>query len=166
MAISCPNCETAILEEELPRIGDSAKVLCPRCLEPLTLPRLTLPFAFAGTPVAPPKARFHAGRKYSLVVVSGPEAGKVLDISKAEITIGRNGCDLELDDPEISRRHALVSIEGAGARLRDLHSTNGTFVAEKPIEETMLENRDQFRVGSHEVALVVTENDNDNDNGA
>jgi S-DNA-T family DNA segregation ATPase FtsK/SpoIIIE len=93
------------------------------------------------------------------VVVSGPDAGKVLDIRKVENTIGRDGCDLELEDPEISRRHALVSIEGVRARLRDLHSTNGTFVAEKPIEEAMLENRDQFRVGSHQVALVVTEND-------
>ena len=58
---------------------------------------------------------------------------------------------------------ALVSIEGARARLRDLRSTNGTFVAEKRIEETMLENRDHFHVGSHEVAFVVTENDDDND---
>ena len=120
---------------------------------------LTLPLGYAGKTLAPPTAGLDVGRKYSLLVVSGPEAGKVLDITKAEIIIGRDGCDLELDDPEISRRHALVSIEGARARLRDLRSTNGTFVAEKPIEETMLENSDQFRVGSHEVALVVTEND-------
>ena len=123
---------------------------------------MTLPYAFAGTPVAP-KVGLDVGRKYSLVVVSGPEAGKVVDITKAETTIGRDGCDLELDDPEISRRHALVSIEGARARLRDLRSTNGTFVAEKRIEETMLDNRDHFRVGRHEVAILVTENEDDND---
>jgi len=163
MAINCPNCKTSILEEELPRIGDTMNVLCPRCLEPLTLPEMTLPYAFAGTPVAPPKVGLDVGRKYSLVAVSGPEAGKVVDITKAETTIGREGCDLELDDSEISRRHALVSVEGARARLRDLRSTNGTFVAEKRIEETMLENGDQFRVGSHEVAFVVTENDDDTD---
>jgi len=155
-----------ILEEELPRIGGSTKVLCPSCLEPLALPEMTLPLGFAKTTLAPPKAGFLVGRKYSLVVVSGPDAGKVLDITKAESTIGREGCDLELEDPEISRRHALVSIEGLRARLQDLHSTNGTFVAEKPIEEAMLESGDQFRVGSHEVALVVTENDDDSDDDA
>ena len=36
-----------------------------------------------------------------------------------------------------SRIKDIVSIEGVRARLRDLHSTNGTFVAEKPIEEAM-----------------------------
>ena len=159
MAINCPNCHTSILEEELPRIADATKVLCPSCLEPLTLPELTLPLGFAKTTLTPPEAGLSVGRKYSLVVVSGPDAGKVLDIRKVENTIGCDGCDLELEDPEISRRHALVSIEGVRARLRDLHSTNGTFVAEKPIEEAMLENRDQFSVGSHQVALVVTEND-------
>jgi pSer/pThr/pTyr-binding forkhead associated (FHA) protein len=70
--------------------------------------------------------------------------------------------NLPIDRPLYSV-HALVSIEGARARLRDLRSTNGTFVAEKRIEETMLENRDHFRVGSHEVAIVVTENEDDND---
>lgn len=159
MALSCPNCENAILEEELPRLRDKAKVLCPCCLEPLTLPALTLPITLVGTPLAPPEVGLDVFREYSLVVVSGPGAGKVLDITKAEITIGRSDCDLELDDPEISRRHALVTIEGARARLRDLQSTNGTFIAEESIEDATLENRDQFRVGSHEVALVVTEND-------
>ena len=42
MVIRCSNCEISIPEEELPRIGDSSKVLCPSCLEPLALPELTL----------------------------------------------------------------------------------------------------------------------------
>lgn len=48
---------------------------------------------------------------------------------RAEITIGRAaGCDVVVDDPSVSRRHA--SLDAAGA-LRDLGSRNGTTVAGK-----------------------------------
>ena len=42
-----------------------------------------------------------------------------------EITIGRQGCDVLLVDPEVSRRHAIVR---DGPVIEDLGSTNGTWV--------------------------------------
>ena len=159
MSLSCPNCDTAILDEELPRLDESAKVLCPQCHEPLTLPEMTIPLSIVNTPLDPARTALDPHKKYALLVLSGPEAGKVLDIDKETVSIGRSDCDLLLDDPEISRRHATVEIDGTTATVVDLGSTNGTFFDGERIERVTLHNRDKFRVGSHEVALVVTERD-------
>lgn len=48
-------------------------------------------------------------------------------------TIGRAGCDVELNDPDVSRRHAVVRQVDAGLAVEDLGSTNGTFVNERRI---------------------------------
>jgi len=154
--LSCPHCDHAILEDELPRLEASAKVLCPQCQAPLTLPEMTIPISIADSRLVA-IAGLDEDKKYALLVLSGPEAGKVLDVEKKLVSIGRSDCDLLLDDPEISRRHATVEIEGAEATLRDLGSTNGTFVADERVGQATVENRDKFRVGSHEVAFVVTD---------
>ena len=159
MALSCPHCECAILEDELPRLDASAKVLCPQCGEPLTLPEMTIPISLAETPFGAARTGLDSGKKYALLVVSGPEAGKVLDVEKTLVSIGRSDCDLLLDDPELSRRHATVEIEGVEATLRDLDSTNGTFIGDERIGQATIRNRDKFRVGSHEIGFVVTDKD-------
>ena len=43
-------------------------------------------------------------------------------------TIGREGCDITLADPDVSRRHATIQIVGRELSIEDLGSTNGTFV--------------------------------------
>jgi pSer/pThr/pTyr-binding forkhead associated (FHA) protein len=51
----------------------------------------------------------------------------------AGMTIGRAGCDVDLTDPDVSRRHAVVRRVNGGLALEDLDSTNGTFVNETRI---------------------------------
>src|SRR5689334_24406437 len=48
----------------------------------------------------------------------------------ARAVLGRDpGCDVVLDDPSVSRRHAALESDTNGAiRLRDLASANGTFL--------------------------------------
>ena len=166
MALSCPNCDRAI-EDELPRLSETAKVLCPHCQEPLTLPEMTIPMSIADTPLmssssspsAAPPPGLNPNKKYALLIVTGKEAGKVLDIEKTVVTVGRSSCDLIVDDPELSRRHVRVEIQGAEITLRDLDSTNGTFMDDERIREVSIHNRSKFRVGSHEIALVITDRD-------
>jgi pSer/pThr/pTyr-binding forkhead associated (FHA) protein len=49
-------------------------------------------------------------------------------------TIGRAGCDVDLTDPDVSRRHAVLRGVDSGLAVEDLGSTNGTFVNEIRID--------------------------------
>jgi pSer/pThr/pTyr-binding forkhead associated (FHA) protein len=59
-------------------------------------------------------------------VEEGPLAGRTVDAG--ERTIGREGCDVLLPDPEVSRRHARILVVDDVLAVEDLGSTNGTFV--------------------------------------
>jgi pSer/pThr/pTyr-binding forkhead associated (FHA) protein len=159
MAIRCTSCNHEIQEDDLPRLADVARVLCPECHEPLTLPEMTLPLSLSQVHRTMAEAEGMApDKKYALLVLSGSETGRVIEIDKELVTIGRSGCDVILDDPELSRRHARIRIRGAEGSLEDMGSTNGTFVGKDRIQESVLiENRSKFRVGGVELAFVVTE---------
>lgn len=62
-----------------------------------------------------------------------PQASQVarsyrLDPKDPQVTIGRAGCDVVLENPQVSRFHAQIDQATGGATLRDAGSTNGTFV--------------------------------------
>lgn len=65
-----------------------------------------------------------------LVVISGTSLGSVYQIDARSTTIGRDdACDICLRDEGISREHARLELDDEhGVTLRDLNSTNGTFV--------------------------------------
>ena len=121
---------------------------------------MTIPISIADTPLMGARpGGLDPNKKYALLIVSGAETGKVLNIEKTVVTVGRSGCDLVVDDPELSRRHVRVEFNGADIALKDLDSTNGTYVGDERISEVPIGNRSKFRVGSHEIALVVTDRD-------
>jgi pSer/pThr/pTyr-binding forkhead associated (FHA) protein len=71
----------------------------------------------------------HGRPTATLVVRQGPQAGMSFPLTGNQIVIGREeGTDVALQDPEASRRHALVSWQGGQFVIEDLGSTNGTFV--------------------------------------
>jgi len=98
-------------------------------------------------------------KRFSLAVIQGAATGQIFQITKTRITLGRSGADINLDDPEASRQHAVVEIIGETAIVRDLGSTNGTFVDMDRIEQRSLSNHMEFRIGSHVLMFIVTEVD-------
>ena len=66
---------------------------------------------------------------YRLVMRSGPNAGQVYPLEKTELSIGRDlSNDIIVNDPEVSRRHLRLFLQGNQYGVEDLGSTNGTFV--------------------------------------
>ena len=66
---------------------------------------------------------------FRLVMRSGPTVGKAYPLDKGEMFLGRDlSNDIVINDPEISRRHARLFVQGNSYILEDLGSTNGTFV--------------------------------------
>jgi pSer/pThr/pTyr-binding forkhead associated (FHA) protein len=83
-----------------------------------------------------------------LIVKSGPLAGRRFDID-SEVVLGREDAALTIDDPEISRRHALVRPSGGGLEIEDAGSRNGTYVNGIAVREvTRLSAGDEITVGT------------------
>jgi predicted RNA-binding Zn-ribbon protein involved in translation (DUF1610 family) len=76
---------------------------------------------------------------------------EVFAIERGWTRIGRSvAADLRLDDPSVSRRHALVVAEpGKGLRVLDDRSLNGVFVNGEPVEWGPLEDGDELTVGRY-----------------
>jgi pSer/pThr/pTyr-binding forkhead associated (FHA) protein len=83
-----------------------------------------------------------------VLVEKQPMAGRVLRAEDG-LTIGREGCDIVLPDPEVSRKHAVLHIRQGRPAIEDLGSTNGTFVNERPaVGATSLGEGDVVRLGN------------------
>lgn len=66
---------------------------------------------------------------YKLIIQSGTGTGTEFPLEKNELFLGRDlTSDLVINDPEVSRRHLRLVLDGATYRLEDLGSTNGTFI--------------------------------------
>ncbi|CCH90052.1 Putative cell division-related protein [Modestobacter italicus] len=62
-----------------------------------------------------------------LHVVGGPDAGRTLPLGQGPLVLGRGArCGLPLADPDVSRRHAVVSVAAGRVTVADLGSSNGT----------------------------------------
>jgi pSer/pThr/pTyr-binding forkhead associated (FHA) protein len=77
-----------------------------------------------------------------------PLIGRIVPIG-VDISIGREGCDVLLPDPEVSRRHAVLRTVGDDPAIEDLRSTNGTYVNDVRIQiVTVLREGDEVRLGN------------------
>ncbi|MEX2173605.1 MAG: ATP-binding protein [Pirellulaceae bacterium] len=84
----------------------------------------------------------------TLFVMQGRDKGKRFDVRTEALTMGRDGTNrIQLNDSEISRRHAEVLRSDNGIRLTDLNSSNGTFVNTEKIDVRLLKNGDRVQVG-------------------
>jgi ABC-type Mn2+/Zn2+ transport system ATPase subunit len=84
-----------------------------------------------------------------------PAAVQIAFGERTEIQIGRDAeNDVRLDVPGVSRYHAVIQRVGQRYRVRDLRSTNGTFVNDVRIEaETWLNPNDSVRIGPYRFVL-------------
>jgi pSer/pThr/pTyr-binding forkhead associated (FHA) protein len=74
------------------------------------------------------------------------------------VTLGRSSsCELRLHDVDTSRRHAEILCDASGCRIRDLASTNGTFVNGERVEECGLEPGDRIQVGTNTLTFCRVE---------
>lgn len=101
------------------------------------------------------------GFRFSLAFLSGPQASMVQVLDRPQIVIGREEGDVVTRDPETSRRHAQLEIQGDGTVwITDLGSTNGTHVDGQRITEPVpLASRQEFTCGNSTFMLMVRNTD-------
>ncbi len=96
-------------------------------------------------------------RRFSLAVIQGNHVGEIFPITKPRVVLGRVDADITIQDIEASRHHARLDILGERVLLRDLNSTNGTFVNDEKIGTATLENQSEFRIGTSVLMLIITD---------
>jgi diguanylate cyclase (GGDEF)-like protein len=94
-----------------------------------------------------------------VVVIYGPDLGKRLPLGTAPFEIGRSAKnDLPIDQESVSRHHARITFDGKGYCLKDLQSTNGTFINDEAVVEGRLADGDQVRIGRSILKFMTGEN--------
>jgi MoxR-like ATPase len=81
-------------------------------------------------------------------IIEGEHAGRLIDITTPEITIGRDpDCHWQLDLPSVSRHHARIYSTNGQWRIKDLASANGTKRNGREIDDVELRNGDRVAIG-------------------
>ena len=86
----------------------------------------------------------------------GTEHEFVLTPGRTAFTIGRNPmCDLRINNPSISRKHAELRIDASGGvTVYDLNSSNGTYVNGRREQQSALVDGDELLIGEFEMLYV------------
>lgn len=80
------------------------------------------------------------------------------DLPDGKTTVGRLADNsLQIDDASVSSRHAEITPENGGYHLRDLGSTNGTFVNGGQVNDAVLRHGDEIRFGVVETVFHAEE---------
>jgi diguanylate cyclase (GGDEF)-like protein len=89
-----------------------------------------------------------AAKEACLVVIYGLDLGKKFNVDAASIVIGRSSkADIQIDQEAVSRNHCKLINTGKNIVLRDLGSTNGTYVNDELVDEYVLRDGDLIKIG-------------------
>ncbi len=93
-----------------------------------------------------------------LTAVDGPSAGHTIAVEAAPVVVGAgDDVDFTLADPAVSARHLEIAATPLGFRLRDLGSTNGTFVDGRRTGEVWLGEATEIRAGETRLSFTLEE---------
>lgn len=91
-----------------------------------------------------------------LVIQNQGMTGRACELHTDRTTIGRvEDNTFHIADPSISSHHCEVQLRGSDIVIRDLNSTNGTFINGNKIEESILKPGQTLRLGQVEMKLEV-----------
>jgi hypothetical protein len=107
------------------------------------------------TAVAPPSRRLELKLQPMLILESGVHVGQQLVVECPETVVGREDASITIDDPTLSGRHFAIEEQGHEFFLRDLESTNGTFLNGHAVRSAKLESGDRIRAGETSLLFRV-----------
>jgi len=90
-----------------------------------------------------------------LRILHGGGSDEIVRVDRSPLTIGRTGADLNLDDGSVSRRHCELVLAGGELILRDLKSSNGTYVNGVRMLERTMKDGDTVKIGQTEIRIIL-----------
>jgi len=94
------------------------------------------------------------GQTGVIVVRKGPDAGKTFSLTEGDNVIGRENAAVLLNDPTVSRRHAVLRRTGGDHVIYDFGSSSGTIVDGDRLEGMPLKGGDVINVGRSEIVVM------------
>src|SRR5665213_968719 len=89
-----------------------------------------------------------------LVILNQGMTGRTFDLNVDRTTVGRvEDNTFQIADASVSSRHAEILLQGSELLVRDLNSTNGTFINGEKISEAVLKPGQTLRFGQVELKL-------------
>ncbi|MFD1212675.1 FtsK/SpoIIIE domain-containing protein [Arthrobacter sp. GCM10027362] len=123
-------------------------------LDPGTAPLLNGAVVVCGK--VPGRGRARPGRPIlALAVTGGPDAGRIFALRRGRHVLGRRDCGLGIDDPLLSRHHAVLEVTGQAVRLRDDGSANGLSVGSARTGHTELDTGLTVLAGGSRLRLLA-----------
>jgi hypothetical protein len=93
-----------------------------------------------------------------LTIKTGPHAGTEIGLRPGVLQLGRSEAnDIFVPEPSISSRHCELTVSDIGVAIRDLDSTNGTFINGQRLAKGMLQNGDSLRLGEVEFLVELAD---------
>ena len=93
----------------------------------------------------PPSKQF--GERLRLLVIQGPDKGACYSLMGDSLYIGRDGCQISLNDGNVSKKHAEIFWNEAGYTVKDLGSSNGILVNGEKVPSAVLKAGDLLMIG-------------------
>src|SRR5712672_1701929 len=91
-----------------------------------------------------------------LVIQNQGMTGRACELHTDRTTIGRvEDNTFQIADPSVSSHHCEVHLRGSDIFIRDLNSTNGSFIGGNKVEESVLKPGQILRIGQVELKLEV-----------
>lgn len=169
MRAGCPHCgHVQTTSEELFGGKEIVEIFCTECGQPfmVSVPRLddfkaettrhaledvTSEIADDGH-----RLRLPEGKAITIKVLEGEDKDTVYPVVKPRVTLGRSNSDIIVNDVLSSRIHCAIEFSEDCVLLRDLGSTNGTLVDDRPVHMAEIADGSTFQIGKHKFQLQIT----------
>ena len=89
-----------------------------------------------------------------LVVKEGPDSGKTFQLQEGDSVVGRDGGDISLSDPSVSRAHAVIRKSGDNIIISDLGSRAGTLVDGVRVTGVKVTDGDVITLGQTKIVIM------------
>ena len=93
----------------------------------------------------------------SLILAGALPGNEPLRLTEAKTVVGRESADIVIDDPALSSRHFEIEARGSEFFIRDLDSSNGTFLNGRKIRASQLTSSDKIQAGETKFTFIVLE---------
>lgn len=102
-------------------------------------------------------AAVSASGHLAFLIDSGPDAGKIVPLPRGTYSIGRSSADIVIHDPDISRRHALLTVTNDTITLQDQDSANGVWVDDFQTAFSPVTTKSVIRMGNSRCRIVLAD---------